>query len=61
MKDTKVKFKPNSYGIRALLQSQMMMDAVENQARSQGEVEHSFVGFDRVQVIVKTEGSSHAD
>lgn len=61
MKDTKVKFKPNSSGIRALLQSQMMMDAVENQARSQGEVEHSFVGFDRVQVIVKTEGSSHAD
>ena len=61
MNDTKVKFKPNSSGIRALLQSQMMMDAVENQARSQGEVEHSFVGFDRVQVIVKTEGSSHAD
>ncbi len=61
MKDTKVKFKPNSSGIRALLQSQMMMDAVQNQARSQGEVEHSFVGFDRVQVIVKTEGSSHAD
>ena len=61
MKDTKVKFKPNSSGIRALLQSQMMMDAVQNQARSHGEVEHSFVGFDRVQVIVKTEGSSHAD
>ena len=61
MKDTKVKFKPNSSGIRALLQSQMMMDAVQNQARSQGEVERSFVGFDRVQVIVKTEGSSHAD
>ena len=61
MKDTKVKFKPNSSGIRALLQSQMMMDAVQDQARSQGEVEHSFVGFDRVQVIVKTEGSSHAD
>lgn len=61
MKDTKVKFKPNSSGIRALLQSQMVMDAVQNQARSQGEVEHSFVGFDRVQVIVKTEGSSHAD
>jgi hypothetical protein len=39
----------------------MMMDAVQNQARSQGEVEHSFVGFDRIQVIVKTEGSSHAD
>lgn len=61
MKDTKVKFKPNSSGIRALLQSQMMMDAVENQARSQGEIDHSFVGFDRVQVIVRTEGSSHAD
>ena len=61
MKDTKVKFKTNSSGIRALLQSQMMMDAVQNQARSQGEVDHSFVGFDRVQVIVRTEGSSHAD
>lgn len=61
MKDTKVKFKLNKSGIRALLQSQMMMDAVQNQARSQGEVDHSFVGFDRVQVIVKTEGSSHAD
>ena len=61
MKDTKVKFKPNSSGIRALLQSQMMMDAVQDQARSQGEVDHYFVGFDRVQVIVKTEGSSHAD
>lgn len=61
MNDTKVKFKLNKSGVRALLQSQMMMDAVEDQARSQGEIDHSYVGFDRVQVVVKTEGSPNAD
>lgn len=40
----------------------MMMDAVTNVATAQGEIETSFVGFDRVQVIVKKEeGAESAD
>jgi len=41
-----------------MLKSQMMMDAVMNAAIVQGEIETSFVGFDRVHVIVKKEDAS---
>lgn len=55
MSDSKVKIKLNSSGIREVLKSQVMMDAVMGVAESEGEIETSFVGFDRVQVIVNTE------
>lgn len=55
MRDSKVKIKLNSSGIREILKSQNMMDAVMDVAEDHGDIETSFVGFDRVQVIVKTE------
>lgn len=55
MRDSKVKIKLNSSGIREVLKSQIMMDAVMDVAEDQGEIDTNFVGFDRVQVIVKTE------
>lgn len=58
MRDSKVKIKLNSSGIREVLKSQNMMDAVMNIAEDQGEIENNFVGFDRVQVIVKTEDNN---
>ena len=59
MKDSKVRvYLPNAK-MRNLWQSQMMMDAVMNEAETQGEVLTSFVGFDRVQVIIKV--SENAD
>ena len=51
----KVKIKLNKANIRTLLQSEMMMNAVMNVAKTKGEVENSYVGFDRVQVVVKEE------
>lgn len=53
--------KLNSPGIRRLLQSDEMMQGVMNVAQSQGEIDTSFVGFDRVQVIVKKEERENAD
>lgn len=61
MSDTKVKFELNKSGVRALLQSQMMMDEMMRQAAGHGEIDSNYVGFDRVQVVVKTEGSANAD
>ena len=58
MNDSKVKIKLNSSGIREVLKSDFMMDAVMDAAEKQGEIETSFVGFDRVQVIVRTEESN---
>ena len=58
MSDSKAKFKLNRAGVREILQSQMMMDAVMDAAQSVGEVDSSFVGFDRVQVIVKENGDA---
>ena len=55
MNDSKVEVKLNSSGIREVLQSDFMMNAVMDVAATQGEIETSFVGFDRVQVIVNTE------
>lgn len=62
MSESQVKVKLNRAGVRNILQSQMMMDAVTNVATAQGEIETSFVGFDRVKVIVKKEeGAESAD
>lgn len=58
MSDSKVKVELNRSGLIAMLKSQMMMDAVMNAAITQGEIETSFVGFDRVHVIVKKEDAS---
>lgn len=58
MSDSKVKIKLNKSGILAVLKSQMMMNAVTDAAIRQGEIESSFVGFDRVHVIVKKEDAS---
>lgn len=58
MRDSKVKIKLNSSGIREVLKSQNMMDAVMNVAEDHGDIETNFVGFDRVQVIVKTEDNN---
>lgn len=52
----KVTIKLNSPGIRRLLQSDEMMQGIMHEAEKKGEVDTSFVGFDRVQVIVKEEG-----
>lgn len=51
-----VTIKLNSPGIRRLLQSDEMMHGIMREAEKKGEVDTSFVGFDRVQVIVKEEG-----
>ena len=56
MSDTKVRFELNRSGVRDVLQSQMMMDAIMDEAQKVGEVDSSYVGFDRVQVVVKQEG-----
>lgn len=55
MSESKVKVKLNSSGIREVLKSQFMMDAVMDEAEKHGDIETNFVGFDRVQVIVRTE------
>lgn len=52
---SKVKIKLNKSNVKAILQSQMMMDATQKAAEKQGEVDTSYVGFDRVQVVVKKE------
>lgn len=55
MKESKVKVKLNSQGIKEVLKSQFMMDAVMSEGEKLGEFETSFVGFDRCHVIVKEE------
>lgn len=55
MNGSKVKVKLNSQGIKEVLKSQFMMDAVKSEAEKLGEFESSFVGFDRCHVIVNTE------
>lgn len=57
----KVKVKLNYANVGKLLKSQMMMDAVMEAAIGQGEIDTSYVGHDRVQVVVKTEGNDNAD
>lgn len=58
MKDSKVKIKLNSQGIKEVLKSQFMMDAVQAEAEKLGDFETSFVGFDRCHVIVKENGNA---
>ncbi len=58
MKDSKVKIKLNSKGIKEVLKSQFMMDAVQAEAEKLGDFETSFVGFDRCHVIVKENGNA---
>lgn len=56
----KVKVKLNKTNVRKVLQSQMMMDATKQVAIDHyGEIDSSFVGFDRVQVVVKKEGENN--
>lgn len=58
MKKSKVRVKLNSQGIKEILKSQFMMDAIMNEGEKHGEPETSFVGFDRVHVIVKEKGNA---
>lgn len=55
LKVTKVKL--NSKGVRALLQSEEVRQELLRQGRQMGEVESSYVGFDRVHVVVKEPGN----
>ena len=50
-----MKVKLNSTGIKEVLKSQFMMDAIMNEGEKLGEVETSFVGFDRCHAIVRSE------
>ena len=52
MKNSKVKVKLKKSGVIEVLKSQFMMDAVMDEAEKLGEVESSFVGFDRCHVVV---------
>lgn len=53
MKESKVKIVLNRMGIREILKSQMMMDAVMNEAEKLGEVENGYVGLYRCNVSIK--------
>ena len=53
MKESKVKVKLNSQGIKEVLKSQFMMDAIMSEGEQLGTPETSFVGFDRCHVIVE--------
>lgn len=54
MKDTKVKFDwMNWEGFNEVRKSQMVMDALLDQATSVGDIETSYVGISRCHVIVK--------
>lgn len=52
MKNSKVKVKLKKSGVIEVLKSQFMMDAIMNEAEKLGEIESSFVGFDRCHVVV---------
>ena len=58
MNDSKVSVKLNSSGIKEVLKSDFMMSAILSEAEKQGEVETSFVGFDRCHAIVKESGDA---
>ena len=59
MNDSKVKVKLNSSGIKEVLKSQFMMDAVMSAGERLGDPDTSFVGFDRCHVIVKESGNAN--
>lgn len=60
MNGSKVKVKLNSAGIKEVLKSDFMMDALKAEGTKHGEFETSFVGFDRCHVIVY-KGEEDAD
>lgn len=53
-----VKVKLNSPGIKEVLKSQFMMDAIKSEGEKLGEFESCFVGFDRCHVIIKENGNA---
>lgn len=57
MRESKVKVKLNSQGIKEVLKSQFMMDAIKAEGEKRGEFETSFVGFDRCHVIVEVKNN----
>lgn len=59
MKNSKVKVKLNSAGIKEVLKSQFMMTAIQREGEKLGDPETSFVGFDRCHVIVKETGNAN--
>lgn len=50
---SKVEIKMNISGLQKFRKSKEVMDIVKDEARKMGEIESSYVGFDRVQVVVK--------
>jgi hypothetical protein len=61
LKNSKVKVKLKSSGVVEVLKSQFMMDALLNEAERHGEVDSSFVGFDRCHVIVRKDKGDDND
>lgn len=53
MSDFIQKVEPNPDGIKALLQSQEVMDTLLAEGEKIGSIETSFVGFDRCHVVIK--------
>lgn len=53
MKESKVKIVLKRMGIREILKSQMMMDALKSEAVKHGEIEDGFVGLYRCNVSIK--------
>ena len=58
MKDSKVKFKWKKKGFIAVLESQFMMDAILDEAETQGEVLTSYIAYDRVQALVRSDNAN---
>lgn len=54
----KVKIVLNRLGIREILKSQMVMDALEQEAEKIGEIDSSYVGILRCNVSVKESGNA---
>ncbi len=61
MKDTKGKFELNQSGVRAMLQSDMMMSAIRKVAEQYGEVTSTYVGINRVNVEIKKDEGVNFD
>lgn len=61
MKDTKGKFELNQSGVRAMLQSDMMMNAIRKVAEQYGEVTSTYVGINRVNVEIKKDEGVNFD
>lgn len=58
MKDSKVEIVLNRMGIREILKSQMVMDALMDEAEKLGEIENGYVGLYRCNVSVKENGKN---